>query len=250
MKIAVCDDDLLFLDILSEFCEKFERNNKIPITLIRFADGESVLEYYKYNKDIDLFVLDIKMKGLDGLQVAERIRSAEAGTKIVFLTSAIEYGPQGYEIGISRYWLKPLQYNKFETELLVLYEQIKKESMLYFIENAGSSIEKVYYDEILYIETKGRKTCVHKTKSSYISVTTMRDYEKKLDNRFFRCHAAYIVNMNYVKKIEGLEVFLYNGESVYISKGKKKAFILAIDNYFNNKCLRQSELYHTIQKME
>lgn len=249
MKIILCDDDTFFLDLLSEFCEKFERKNKIPITLILFRDGKSVLEYYKDNKNIDLFILDIKMKGMDGLQVAKQIRRVETGTKIVLLTSAIEYGPQGYEVGVSRYWLKPLQYEKFETELLILYEQIKKDSLSYFIEDTGSSVEKVFYDEIIYIETKGRKTCVHKTKSNYISTTTMRDYEKKLDNRFFRCHAAYIVNMSYVKKIKGLELYLSNEESIYISKGKKKKFMLALDEYFNDKYLKQVELYSSIQKI-
>lgn len=95
------------------------------------------------------------------------------------------------------------------------------------VENTGSVIEKVYFDDIFYIETRIRKTCVHKKNLSYVSKTTMSDYEKKLDERFYRCHAAYIVNMYYIRKIEEMKIYLSNGEFIFISKGRRSRFIQA-----------------------
>lgn len=238
MKIIVCDDEPFFLDMISEYCDKFVREDKVPVTLLKFTRGEDVLSYYKENKGIDLFVLDIKMKGVDGLQVAEAIRQDGGCTKLVFLTSAIEYAPKGYEFGASRYWMKPLLYEKFRSEMRILYKEIQKESGSYIVENVGTNIEKVYFDDILYIETSGRKACVHKLRSSYISATKLVAYEQMLDERFYRCHAAYIVNMSYISRIEGTGIFLSNKEKIYMSKGRRRGFLTALSEYFSNEALR------------
>lgn len=242
MKILACDDESFFLELISEYCERFVKEEKIHITLLKFSRGIDVLSYYQKNKDIDLFILDIKMKEPDGLQIAKEIRKEGMNTKLVFLTSAIEYAPEGYIFGASRYWLKPLSYLKFSSEMKELYSAILKESKSYIVENVGTKIEKVYYDEILYIETQGRKACVHKWKTSYVSGTKLIAYEQKVDGRFFRCHAAYIVNMSYISKIDGLEILLSNGESIYMSKGKRKSFLKALSEYFSNDQLERNSI--------
>lgn len=208
MKIIVCDDEPYFLDLISGYCARFEKEFHIPITTIKFGNGKDVLSYYKKNKDIDLFILDIMMKEIDGLKIAKAVRNDGSKTKIIFLTSALEFAPTGYLFGVSRYWMKPLFYSKFSLEMQSLCKEIKKERNSYLIDNIGTTIEKVYYDEILYIETSNRKICVHKIGSNYFSTFTLIDYEQKLDERFFRCHAAYIVNMDFITKIKGLEIIL------------------------------------------
>lgn len=234
MKIVICDDEPYFLEIISEYCEMFEREYKIPISLIKFRRGEDVLAYYQQDKNIDLFILDIIMEEMNGLQLAEAIRKTGGHTKIVFLTVVLKYATEGYLYGAARYWLKPLTYEKFSLEMQDLYMQIKKESNSYLIENTGVSIEKVYYDEILYIETLDRKACVHRINSNYISKTKLTEFEKKLDKRFFRCHSAYIVNMDCISKIKKLEIILNNNESIYMSKGKKKNFLSALSLYLRD----------------
>lgn len=234
MKIVICDDEPYFLEIISEYCEMFEREYKIPISLIKFRRGEDVLAYYQQDKNIDLFILDIIMEEMNGLQLAEAIRTTGGHTKIVFLTVVLKYATEGYLYGAARYWLKPLTYEKFSLEMQDLYMQIKKESDSYLIENTGVSIEKVYYDEILYIETLDRKACVHRINSNYISKTKLTEFEKKLDKRFFRCHSAYIVNMDCISKIKRLEIILNNNESIYMSKGKKKNFLSALSLYLRD----------------
>lgn len=234
MKIVICDDEPYFLEIISEYCEMFEREYKIPISLIKFRRGEDVLAYYQQDKNIDLFILDIIMEEMNGLELAEAIRKTGGHTKIVFLTVVLKYATEGYLYGAARYWLKPLTYEKFSLEMQDLYMQIKKESDSYLIENTGVSIEKVYYDEILYIETLDRKACVHRINSNYISKTKLTEFEKKLDKRFFRCHSAYIVNMDCISKIKRLEIILNNNESIYMSKGKKKNFLSALSLYLRD----------------
>ncbi len=239
MKVVVCDDEILFLNKIENYFKVFEKESGEPVTLVKFLKGNDVLDYFEKEKDIDLFVLDIMMPEPNGIKIAETIRKTAVHAKIVFLTSTADFSMKGYEIGITRYWMKPIEYDKFYRELTIICEEIKKESSAYFVEHIGTVIEKVYYDEISFIETIGRKTCVHKGKSgeSYESTTRLHDYEKKLDGRFYRCHAGYIVNMSYIDKIENCEVKLSDGNIVFTSKGKRKKFLLAYADYLGNKGL-------------
>ena len=235
MKILACDDDTLFLDMISEYCQRFQKESSIPVALISYSRGCDVLAYYKKHKDIDLFILDIKMSEINGIQIAEEIRKTDLHTRIVFLTSAPEYAPRGYLFGVSRYWIKPLCYDIFAKDVLALYREMEKENTAYIFETIGTATTKVYLDEILYIETFNRKTCIHKTDSAYLSTTKLSAYEKKLDHRFFRCHASYIVNMDYIAKIQGPQITLGNGDIIYISKGRKRAFFAELTAYFGGR---------------
>lgn len=234
MKIILCDDEEYLLEGIVEYCKRFEKENMVPIHIIRFTDGIECLNFYRKNKDVDLCILDIKMKKVNGIQIAEEIRKEGARTKIIFLTSSIKYAPQGYVVGAKRYWMKPLTFEKFSADLIDIIDEIKNEKELFILEDTGSAIEKVYFDDILYIETEGRKTCVHKKDVAYISKITMSEYESKLDGRFYRCHAGYIVNMYYICKIEGMNIYLKNEEQIFISKAKRSKFMQRFAEFLKN----------------
>ena len=231
MKVLVCDDEAAFLEVITEYCMRFREESKIPFGFIKFSKGEDVVKYCRTNKDIDLFILDIKMKEMDGIRLVEELKKMGIYSKIVFVTSFLDFAPRGYELGVSRYWMKPLMYSKFCSEMKMLFDDIEKESKAYFIEHIGGVTERIDFNNILFIATEGRKTCVHLRGSTYLSSRKMKEYEQKLDGRFFRCHAAYIVNMECIRKIKGTEILLDNGEIIYISKGRKCAFSNAFAEY-------------------
>lgn len=234
MRVLVCDDEPGFLELISEYCIRFKEETGIPLGIIKFDNGRDVLDYCHKDRNIDLFILDIKMDDVNGIRLAKELRKREMRSKIVFLTSVLSFATKGYEIGINRYWVKPLLYSRFCAEMKLLCEDIEKESHTYLLEHIEGSLEKVYFDDIAYIETAGRKTFVHRSRSSYLSTRKMIEYEKELDERFYRCHAAYIVNMDYIKKVKGTEVYLNNDDIVYISKGKKSDFSKRLAYYLTH----------------
>ena len=231
MRIVVCDDEKVFVDIITEYSERFEDEFHIQMSLIKFQSGQDVISYVKQDRTVDLFILDIMMTGVNGLQVAKEIREYGSKARIVFLTSVLRYAPEGYNYGVKYYWMKPLSYQKFAHDIKKIYQELLKEERAFLVENIGATVEKVFLSDIIYIETKGRKVYVHRKNENYLSTRRMTQYERILDNRFYRCHAAYIVNMEHVIKIQGLEIELSNQDCIYMSKGRKKSFLIALSEY-------------------
>lgn len=234
IKVLVCDDEPYFIQIIEKYCSQFAQENMVSIQLFKCSSVKEVIKCSEKNKNIDIYILDIILKESDGIQLANELRQMDISSKIIFLTSDIKFAPKGYTVGASRYWMKPIDYKQFRNDMLNVLEEIKFEEDKVLLLSTEDGIERVYFDSILYIETEARNTRIHIQNADKLTKITMADYVNKLDNRFYRCHAAYIVNMNYIEKIKGLKIHLQNGQIIYISKVKKRKFILAYTSYITD----------------
>ena len=104
MKIAICDDEKIFLKKMNNLIVS-NYANPDKLIICEFESGEQFLSQFKANQ-FDVIILDIEMKELTGLDVAEKIRETDKAVIIAFLTSHQEFAPNGYEVNAFRYLLK------------------------------------------------------------------------------------------------------------------------------------------------
>ena len=97
MKIAICDDQQIFIDRLKKLITSEETEIHI------FCSGDELL---KSSIDFDIVLLDIEMPGTDGLGVAAKLYQKNRKTLLLFITSHREYSTKGYEFRAFRYVLK------------------------------------------------------------------------------------------------------------------------------------------------
>ena len=109
--IAV-DDEALMLGALTS---AIEASNDIT-SVAKFSDCEAALEYAKSNP-IDIAFLDINMRGMGGLALAEKIVAARPGCKIVFCTGYEEYAIPAFKLHASGYLMKPISAEDVQGEI-------------------------------------------------------------------------------------------------------------------------------------
>ena len=102
MKILIIEDEVLLADSLKNLLESK------GFTVEAVYDGESGAEYAELGV-YDLLILDVMMPGLDGYQVARRVRARRCATPILMLTarSDIEDRIEGLNAGADYYLTKP-----------------------------------------------------------------------------------------------------------------------------------------------
>lgn len=61
MKIAVCDDDKLFMDSVCDFLHQWAGQNHLEIQLFCFSDGDGLISAYQAGNRMDLVLLDVLM---------------------------------------------------------------------------------------------------------------------------------------------------------------------------------------------
>ena len=234
MKIVLCDDDRNFVDLMFNYVERIcvELDEKL-VTVIPFCSGEDFLQYFKEIRNIDIIILDILMKGINGIEVARKIRDTDPNIQILFLTSIKNYVFEGYNLNAVNYLLKPIRYNILKNELRKAIGNVHNLPDLYFVEKNDNGVFKIYIDEIVYIETYMRKTRIHTQNDVIISYKSMKVHMAQLGNAdFYMIHESFIVNLRYIKKVVEYDVVLLDGEILPVSKNRKKAFMQKMSIYY------------------
>lgn len=235
MRVALCDDDSYVLDSLEKFLNKYEDDSGIKFSRIRFNDGNELVFYAEDPQDLDIIILDIKMPKINGLTAAEKIRQIDKKVKIIFLTSLAQYSTKGYTFNAHDFLVKPLKYISFKETMDRAVQLINEEDNKYLLEKNDSGIYKIYFNDIIFIETYKRNTMIHTSEKEVLSYKTLKGHEEILDKRFFRCHAAYLINLEKIIEIQAKDILLSGGPVISYSKYKKKKLMSEMTLFYGSK---------------
>ena len=184
-------------------------------------------------KRFDIVFLDIQMEGMNGIEAARSLREKNANlgvgdTVLVFVTGIRDYVFDAFDLYAFQYLLKPIDEGKFAEvlERAVREAAKKKERRVLFIKSRNLTLDQ---SEILYIESRAKKVEIH-TKGAAQAIeiyAAMDELEGQLGENFYRCHRAYIVNMDCITEYDGESITLTNGDRVYLTKKKYGEFVKA-----------------------
>ncbi len=219
IKIAICDDDVEELEIISSYVSKGVKELDIPFNLSSFEEGQDLMDHLRLFKDtFDIIFLDIYMKFSNGIDVAKKIREFDKECKIIFITSSKEHAIDSYDVNAIYYILKPFNEEKLSNAIKIAIAGLQKENKQILIKNKKGSY-RITYNSILYAESKARVVDLHLKSGEIISFySKLEDFFQSLDDeRFLKCHKSFVVNMDYALKIENKKIFMINNITIPIS---------------------------------
>lgn len=110
MKILLVDDEELQLIRLENACKKVMPDSE-------FFSFTNPIKVVESNVNFDLAFLDIEMPGLNGIQLAKKLKSINPKIKIIFVTAYNNYALDAYRVHASGYITKPVNENKIKVEI-------------------------------------------------------------------------------------------------------------------------------------
>lgn len=190
------------------------------LTLI--ATCESAVEYTRLppQQPIDLIFLDIQMPKINGLDFLKTIQNPPM---VIITTAYPEYALEGFQLNVLDYLLKPVTFDRFfksATKAKDYYHLLKKnhtsevfptgQSTDYFFVKCGTKYEKIYFDDVLYVEGMQNYITIYTRKGKYITMHYLKTLEENYLNNhsFIRVHKSYIVAVNKIESIQGNEIFI------------------------------------------
>lgn len=227
MRIALCDDNRIFLDFERDIIDKYLSEHAVEHQCDMFLSGEELLSHEDEINKYDLFILDYSMAELTGFETAKRINSIFPGARIAFATNYYDFTREGYKYNAIRYLVK--QDDIFKAELLeciefVLKTDPKKTIML----ELSDGILEVAVDDIAYIGSDKHYIeyfIKNREDTYYMRRCSLDDAIKELPGYFARVHRRFIVNLKNTMQIKD-----YNA-IVKISENDTKAIPIARDRY-------------------
>lgn len=233
MRIAVCEDNEIHRDIMEHLLNRYSSERSIPFEFVPYEYGINFLCDMEEGAYFDIVFLDIYMEDTMGNEIAHQLRAMGYQGEIVFLTASPDFAIESYDVDASGYLLKPLDYEKLKMVMDRITRNIAPSA--YQIRQR-TTVTKVVYHEILYIESSNSKCILHtESGGAYTIYKTLNTIEKELgDRRFLRCHQSFLVNMDHIKQIE--KQFLFsNGDVVPIRQRGVKLVRQAYMDYIASK---------------
>lgn len=152
-KVVIADDEVW----VAIGIKKLIHRSSLPFEVVGEAsNGIKALEMVREMRP-DLLITDIRMPGLNGLELVKRIRESESLIQIVFISgyAEFEYAKEGLRLGALDYLLKPVEEESLRKVLLryqAAREEKTKQAAQPESEEAGFPIEdyriKKVVDEI------------------------------------------------------------------------------------------------------
>lgn len=103
IKIAICDDEMTFVDKINTLISEWSAQNQYFSVIQTFSNGQNLIYDIEDGQHYDLVILDIEMPAINGMEVADAIRRLLPDILVIFVTSHTEYALDAYELSIFRY---------------------------------------------------------------------------------------------------------------------------------------------------
>lgn len=231
VRIAVVEDDAGYRRQLQEYLERYQKESGEKLSVKTFTDGDEIA--IGYRAEYDIILMDVQMNYMDGMTAAEEIRKLDTEVVIIFITNSQQYAIKGYAVDALDYVLKPISYYAFSQRMDRAIGRLQRRSRQYLYIGSKNGARKLDCSRLLFVEVQGHDLYYHTMDGTVSAVGTMKEVEESLDKKvFFRCNKCYLVNLDKVDGVRGDEAIIA-GESVQISRSKKKAFMDALNNYIS-----------------
>lgn len=220
MKIGICDDSKEMRDILKN---KIIEGNYIEEYEIQ--EFESAVEILQKEPKLELLFLDIEMPEMTGIELLRQYSWLFENTKVILLTSYMDYLEEGYEVNVYRYFGKPIK----EEKLQKLFDSLKREEIMnqtLEIKCEGAMIQ-IPYRQIIYMVANNNYVDIVTHKGKFTYYKRFKDVENMFPERFFyKTHRSFLVNLKEIKERsqDGATLIMTNGEMVDVTKRNVKQF--------------------------
>jgi DNA-binding LytR/AlgR family response regulator len=210
----------------------FFRKKNREISLRMFSGGEELLSY---NGQIDILFLDIQMKDMDGMETARKLRADKFRGFLVFITVLKEMVFQSFEVQAYDYLVKPVDDKQFEKTMERLYASMQNASEDSLLVQKGYEGRIIREDEIVFCEIIDRKIYLNLASGEVVDYyERIENLETKLNNRFYRCHRSYLINLKHLKGYKNGTACMDNGKEIPVSRLRSREFSGVVLQYMKN----------------
>lgn len=209
MKIIIVDDEPLACERLQRMLTELSGHE-----LVDTANNgeEAIAKVEQYEPDIIL--LDIRMPGMDGLEVAEHLSRLEKPPAIIFTTAYDEHALAAFDAQATAYLLKPIKQlqlqqaleraqslNKAQLQKLTAETNTPRQRSHISATNAGH-LELIAVSDILYFQADQKYITVCHRDGSVLIEDSLRHLEEEFSDSFIRIHRNALVALQHIKGLE------------------------------------------------
>ncbi|MDD6442732.1 MAG: LytTR family DNA-binding domain-containing protein [bacterium] len=225
LKIAICDDRKEDRDRMNQYVQQFCQEGMLQAEIKVFDHPDDLLcACEKFRPHI--YILDIVMPMVNGIQVARELRWNQPDAQIVFATSEESFALESFDVNPVNYIVKPVKRDKLFETLRLAMKWINLEEENTVTVKVKGGYRTLHLGDIMYLDYRNHVVTYHLLSGETISTSTLRigfaeylvQYHKEDD--IVLCHESVAVNIKSIDKLTKTDLMVRNQEILPVAKSR------------------------------
>lgn len=211
MRVVIVDDEPLARERLRRLLQEFPGYEIVG----EAGDGETALDVID-EEEPDLVLLDIRMGGIDGLQVARQLQELEVPPAVIFTTAYSEHALSAFDANAQAYLLKPIRLEKLKDALLRLRKPTRAQKPQaaqpagtdarpkreFVLATTRDGLVRIPIDDVLYFLADQKYTTVCHMHGEVLIEESLKTLEDDFAPWFLRIHRKALVATRFIASLE------------------------------------------------
>ena len=223
LRIAVCDDHEEELAVCASHIHRYLTETGKEAAVKQFHHPDDLLVQAE-KEPFHLYLLDVIMPMVNGIEVGLNIRSLDQQAQIIYLTTSREFAVDAYAVNAAHYLVKP--YTEAAFHQAMDRAMAKLENVMYRtiqVKQVGGGLLSVDISDIRYIESQGHVQCLYLKNATATeanrSLSRLGEMlEEQAPGQFVSPYKGLIVNLAAIRSLDSSRMVLMSGEALPIAK--------------------------------
>ncbi len=208
LKCVIIDDEPIARQLIAEFMDDIDY-----LELLGEAENPAKAIKLLTENTVDLIFLDINMPTINGINF---LKSSKTTASVIMTTAYPQYAVEAFELDVLDYLVKPIPFERFLKACNKAKEVYNGKKLIahsgqpapdHFFIKCDNQIEKVLYDDLLYVESMMNYVILYTLSRKMIVYVTLKILEEQLPaDKFVKVHKSFLVNRSKIQSITGNQV--------------------------------------------
>lgn len=222
LRVAVLDDQKEYLEQIEKITKKSLLEMGILYELKTYTEEKQLFMDLEDKEFYDIFLLDMKLQKLTGLQAARRIQDYIAEPVIIYITNFVEYAPEAFEVNAYRYIPKVMLETQLPKAYASLYPKLERRKEEVYVIEKNHELEYIPLQNIFYIKKEGKYTAIVYSAGEGKVRRPLEIVLEELNSRktffFLQIDRGCAVNVRHVIALKDQQIYLRDRTALSISR--------------------------------
>ncbi len=214
--VAICDDDeriqLRMQRMVEQYCIERDRQD-IQVTVYK---GSMELLDDLPRMHADVYILDILIDALSGIDIAKTIQKQNQSATILFMSASDQYYKEAFKLQADQYLEKPINRKELFATLDRIFAQ---KSVACYAAKTQDGFIKIPLDDIISVTSDDHYKVIRTKEQQYQVRSKMSEVRDQLDDRFYPITGSIVINLAYVQRIDKSDIYMDDGAIYPLPRG-------------------------------
>ncbi len=201
LRVLLVDDEALARLRLRSLVEALDE--PAATVVAEAADANEALALLQQH-EVDAVLLDIRMPGRSGLQLADALRRQPVPPAVIFVTAHAEHALAAFDLEATDYLTKPVRRDRLQTALQRVAQRrtAAADAVPVLVVSDRGRVLRLPLAEVLYLRAEQKYVTLRTAAHSYVLDDALADLEQRLGPGFIRIHRSTLVACRAVRELE------------------------------------------------